>query len=781
MATQLRPPADDYVMSDDELIALLRNEERSAMSWRDTTLADEQANAIDYYEAEPFGDEEEGRSQVVVPDVAEVVDYMQVSVLRTVCSGDRVVEFEPGDTDQIPEIPDAPKKPQGDPNDPAMAQQVQQYQQAKAAYDQQIAPFRDWETKRVQAAEDATEAVNYQFMRRQNGYKVLLDWLQSGLIEKVGIVKTACITERKKVKQTITIPEEGLAQLADEGIEVIAADDLGDGQFTVTISRETQTKKYVDYPLPSEEYLFSARTRDEDDAEYQAHRCRKTLSDLIAMGFERDIVESLPTEDSIVDLDQRAVERWNDEVVDSVHRPLAMRKVWLLEEYIRADRDGDGIAELIKVFRVHDVLLESEEVDEAPFVTWTPFPRAHRMVGNSLAEKVMDIQRVDSVLTRQALDGVYQTNSPRMGVNVEGVTDETYDDLLVVRPGAIVRYRGTGNKPEPLNEAFDISKSLGMLEHMSGQREQRTGITRLNQGLDEDTLNKTASGQAALQATGQQMEEFVARNFAEGMARLFAKKLRLMVENGNPIALKVDGSYRRVDPASWDSNMNVAVRVGLGSGRKEQRLIYRGQLASFQQEGLPLGLTNAKKIYNNAAAMVRDSGLGNPSDYWVDPDSDDYTPPEPQQDPAMAKAQADMQIAQQRAQFDAEQAQQAQQLAEAKAQAEIETQRMVAEAKLEAERQHGELKLQLERERYAAEADLARQKAEQEALLAQQKAEFEASLAQQESDRNYELARQQAERDHELARERAAGEHAVALRKAENPLPKNRPGGDLSK
>lgn len=778
MATR---PAPDNAMTDDELVGLLRNEERAAISWRDTTLADDQANAIDYYEAEPFGDEEEGRSQVVVPDVAEVVDYMQVSVLRTVCSGDRVVEFEPGDTDQIPDLPNPPKKPQGDPQDPAMAQQMQQYQQAKAQYDQQLAPFREWEDSRVQAAEDATEAVNYQFMRRQNGYKILLDWLQSGLIEKLGVLKTACITERKKVKQTITIPEEGLALLQQEGIDVVAADDLGDGTFTVTISKETQAKKYVDYPIPSEEYLFSARTRDEDTAEYQAHRCRKTLSDLIEMGFDRETVENLPTEDSIIDLDQRAIERWHDESAYGVKRPLPMQKVWLLEEYIRADRDGDGIAELVKVFRVHDVILETEEVDEAPFVTWTPFPRAHRMVGNSLAEKVMDIQRVDTVLTRQALDGVYQTNSPRMGVNVDGVTDDTYDDLLMVRPGAIVRYRGVGNAPTPLNEPFDITKSLGMLEHMQAQREQRTGITRLNQGLDEDTLNKTASGQAALQATGQQIEEFVARNFAEGMARLFAKKLRLMVEHGNPIALKVDGSYRRVDPTTWDSNMNVAVRVGLGSGRKDQRLLYRSQLLTIQQQGLPLGLTNPKKLYNNAAGMIRDSGLGNPSDYLVDPDSDDFSPPPPQQDPAQQKVQAQIQAMQQKAQFDAQNQQQQQAIAAQTSQAQLQNEQQLGAAKLAGEQQHGALRLQIEQQKHESQAALAQAKAQQEAVLAQQKAEFEANLAQQTADRNYALAQQQAERDHQLARERAAADHAVALTKAKNPVKQDRPGGNLAK
>lgn len=756
-------------MTNEEIAAILTENERASINFRDTLLADEQANAIDFYEAKPFGDEEEGRSQVVSPDVAEVVDYMQISVLRTAVSGDRVVEFEPGDTDQIPELPDPPQRPnlppqQPDaPPDPQAQQAMAEYQQAKAAYDKEVAPVREWEDKRTQAAEDATEAVNYIFMRRQNGYRILLDWLQSGLIEKIGIIKTACVTETKKVKQSMTMPEEGLAMLAQEGIEPIAATDNGDGTWTVTVEQEQEVKRYLDFPVPSEEYLFAPRTRDEDGAIYQAHRARKTLSDLIEMGFDRETVEALPTDDGDNYMDQRTESRWDDETVSAFRRTPSMREVWLLEEYVRLDVDDDGIAELVKVFRVKDTILEITEVDEPPFVVWTPFPRAHRMVGNSLAEKVMDIQRVNTVLLRQALDGVYQTNSPRMSVNTDSLTEDTIDDLLTVRPGAIVRYRGAA-KPEPLYEPFDIQKSLGMLEYMSGLRETRTGITRLNQGLDEDTINKTASGQAALQATGQQIEEFVARNFAEAMARLFAKKLRLMAEHGEPIAIKVDGNYRRVDPTTWDREMNVAVRVGLGSGRKEQRLVYRQQLLEIQEQAIQYGLADPKRLFNNASAMIRDSGLGNPNDYLIDPDSDDFAEAQAnrpqQQDPAVIKAQADAQAQQAKLQMEGQ----------AK-QADATLREQEAAERLTLAREEAAAKIEIARENNAATIQLMREKAQEEAALARDKAQFEMAMAEQQADREWQLAQQQAERDAEIARKKAEA----------TSMPKNRPGGDLSK
>jgi hypothetical protein len=46
-------------------------------------------------------------------------------------------------------------------------------------------------------------------------------------------------------------------------------------------------------------------------------------------------------------------------------------------------------------------------------------------------------------------------------------------------------------------------------------RENRTGIVRNNQGLDADSLNKTASGMNMLMSAAQQRQELIARVLAE--------------------------------------------------------------------------------------------------------------------------------------------------------------------------------------------------------------------------------------------------------------------------
>jgi hypothetical protein len=213
------------------------------------------------------------------------------------------------------------------------------------------------------------------------------------------------------------------------------------------------------------------------------------------------------------------------------------------------------------------------------------------------------------------------------------------------------------------------------------------------------------------------MEEYVARNFAEALARLFAKKLRLMVAVGQPIAVKIDGQARTVDPTRWPTGLAANVRVGLGSGRKEQRLAYRAQMLDMQKEALPVGLASKRNIFRNLSAMVRDAGLGIPTDYFLDPASPEGQAAGsggPAPHPDMIRAQADAELQRQRLMLDRQ-----------KAEAELMMGQQHGAAKLDALREESALKLQLERDRAAAEAALARERMGLEFSLAERRFQSE--------------------------------------------------------
>lgn len=653
-----------------ELARILQREYETADHYYGT-LDELDDQAFSYYEAQPFGNEVDGRSQVVLPDVQETVDYMAQSVLRTFVSGDRTVEFEA--VDEADE----------------------------------------------QAADDATAGINYIFMRQQDGYRILHDGLYDGLLKKIGIFKTVVETVEKVSRETVQLDPVQLGELPD-GVEVEDATENEDGSVTAQLKITRTEKRFLDYAVPKSEFRFSPRARHEDDADYLAHVCEKTRSDLVEMGFDRNQVYSLPTTSKFQmdEVESRDLDQYQDEESSA-----ALERVLLCEEYARIDIDGDGIAERVKVYRVeNEILIDAETgdwsietVDEQPFSVFCPFPRPHRLVGYSLADKVLDIQLARSFVARQLMDGMAFSNLPRPIVDTLAADATTYSDILNPIPGSPIRVKGGVAAVQPFQTGFDVGKSLQVLEWITGERESRTGITRLNQGLDADTLNKTATGTALMQAQGQQGEEMIARQLAEAMARLFLKKYRLMRAEGETFKVKVDGQYRTVDPATWPEDINIVVRVGLGSNSKDKRIGYRMALGDALNAAVQAGFSTQEHVFKWFDGMARDTGIGQGDDFCTDPAK---APPQPEKpDPEMLKVQAEQQKTQAQLELDHQ-----------KASAQVETDRMKTQAQIEVMREKHALEMQQAREKAAQEMQLAREKMVMEANLAREQMAVKATV-----------------------------------------------------
>ena len=704
MASQpINAPDDEPEIDIEGMVSFLREEEENA---RDELIDEERAVAIDFYNGEPFGDEEEGRSQVVTRDVAEVVDYMTVSLLRTMVSGDRVVEFEYYDKD---------------------------------------------------TAEEATAAVSHQFMQGQDGYRFLHDWIKAGLLEKTSTAK-CCIEVQPPKRVEQDVPAELIAQMVDQGAQIIAASPLDAEETAFRVAALVpQPPQFRDYVVPNEECDIAQDTRDlDEDGVYIGFKTPKTLSELAEMGFDTDELADADdySEDNGVLSDARdGADRpyWRS----AFNRSGVNRKVWYREEYARYDLNGDGIAELLLVHRVgtrvlmRDGQYAIQEIDEQPGVIWCPFPSPHRIIGQSLADKVMDIQRTRSVLMRQALDNVYQSNAPRWTIAESSIGDTTIDDLLTVRAAGIIRHVGVQG-PVPVAVPFVAQNAFEFMEVLNGEKETRTGITRLNQGLDADTLNKTATGTALMQAQGQQIEEYLARNFAEAFARLMLKKYRLMREFGQPMQITIDGETKTVDPRQWPDDMKVCVRVGLGSGRKDQRLQYRLTVLEIMQAAAQGGsrIVTDEGLYNMVKGVIADANLGSVRDYLTDPAT--LGPKAEKQDPAALKVQADAMIQAEKVKAD--------------------QQKSKGDMMLKA--RQIEVEAQLKQQQLEAELQAKREEAALNEQLARDKAIFEANLAQQQANREWQLSLMQIEQQLELAQMKVAQDAETK---------KFREGGDLDK
>jgi len=615
-------------MSDDELLGILDAEVDDAVGYYDSDVAHEQEEALKYYFGRPFGDEIEGRSQVVSRDVAETVDWLMPDLMRIFIQGDDAVQYEP------------------------ITMQDEAY------------------------AKQATLYANYVFYSDNPGQRLLHDFAFDGLVQKLGVLRVDWEDPIFGPKETYTglsvVQVQGLSM--SPGVEIVEAESepandiqsYPDGmQYSVTIRKKPETGRIKVAAIPPEEFLVSRQSIDVDSARYCAHRARKTVSELVEMFPERrDEIDSLPTDDHDDTLDTREYERFRDEAYQTRYGPnlrnTATREVIFLDEYVRVDYDGDGYAELRNVKRVGSVVFENEEVSYNPFAAWCPVRVAHKLYGLSLADQTMDIQRIKSVLYRAALDSTYLSVAPRFAFNDGQVN---IDDLLSVRPGGGVRTKGNPSELiTPLTVQNQSSEALAMLEYTDQEREGRTGITRNAQGLDPDSLNKTATGIQLMQNAASARKELISRQMAMGVETLFRKILKTLVAHQDaPRSVKLGGDWIEVDPRSWNADMRVVVHVGLGSGSREAQLSYLNVIKQTQEQILlQLGPENPivglPQYYNTLSRMVEAAGFRSPEAFFTDPAQPENAQrqPQPQPDPKMIEIEQKGQIAQAQMQLDAQ-------------------------------------------------------------------------------------------------------------------------------
>src|SRR5687768_6837234 len=128
-------------MSEDELLALVEQEEANCISSTSGALAEQRREAMQYYYGQPYGNEVEGRSQVVTTEVKDAVEGILPALMAIFTSSEEIVRFEP------------------------------QNQEDEAA------------------AQQATDYCNYIFSRNNNGFLTLYCLFKDALLQKNGYAK----------------------------------------------------------------------------------------------------------------------------------------------------------------------------------------------------------------------------------------------------------------------------------------------------------------------------------------------------------------------------------------------------------------------------------------------------------------------------------------------------------------------------------------------------------------------------------------------------------------
>jgi hypothetical protein len=459
--------------------------------------------------------------------------------------------------------------------------------------------------------------------------------------------------------------------------------------------------------VPPEEFGIERGARSIGDCNYCFHEVvTNTEAQLIAEGFDAEQIKSLTDYTGDTNVETLARDTADEHFGTSAGGVnSAARLVRITEHYVRMDYEGEGRPCLYQVITGGDQgeILRKDgrecitPFDAMPFAATTPVPMTHRFFGRSIADLVMPLQREKTALKRGALDNLYLHNNPRVEVSEANAGPNTLDDLLVSRPGGVVRTKTPGG----LNWQVvpDITSSIyPMMQYLDAELETRTGLSRQAQGIDANALqNQSATAVAQVFSASQMRIKLIARVMAEGVRDIFALLHGTIRKHGQQRqTVRLRNAWVNVDPRSWKTRDDMTINVGLGSGGKAQQFAQLMALANIQKEliaGGKVNLVGDRELYNTATELTRIMGHKDTSRFFNDPTEINPqtgqllhpppAPPAPPPDPKLlalqARAQADHLAAAHRAQIEQQRAQADAIHQQVKVQAEIELAKIKAE------------------------------------------------------------------------------------------------------
>ena len=641
-------------MDDEQLGSVVSREITESLNHFDTEYTQDRIDALDYYLGRPFGNEVEGRSSVVDTTVADVVEQIMPSMMRIFTGTDKVVRFAPRNEED------------------------------------------------VEAAEQATDYVNFILQTDNDYYRILYNFIKDSLLFKIGVVKV-CWDEMDEVKEEVY---EGLEDselallLANPDVEVVEQETTviraGDEElgieeissFDVKLRTRTKSGRVRVENVPPEEFLVNRRAKSLDDARFICHRTQLTVSELVAMGYDQEEIENyagvgeLETETEVRkrfgDLDGKQ---------DYDYADPSQREVPVYESIIKVDYDEDGVAELRRVLSIGDAgdyVLENEIIDYVPFAVVSPILMPHRLIGRSIFDLTKDLQVIKSTLMRQYLDSTYLSVMPRV-VAVEGQVN--LDDLLDGTAGSIIRTRTPG-AVQPLSTGGVGGEIQPLMRYIDEIKESRTGMSKASAGLDANALqSSTASAVAAtVKGAGQKLEAY-ARTIAEtGMKDLFKIVLKIVsIYQQAPRIVRLRNEFVPIDPREFEG-FDIVVNVGLGTMDDQEKMARLMEIIVKQEQILQtLGpdnpLVGVDQYANTLRQYVELAGLKDASRYFKAPGA---VPQQPQTAPQQQQPNPEL----------------------VKIQQDFELKRAKLEAEIALDREKMMMELELRREELAAEAQL---------------------------------------------------------------------------
>ena len=468
-----------------------------------------------------------------------------------------------------------------------------------------------------------TDITHHCFSEDNNGYLNIYEAVKDALLTGVGIWKIYFdATPERVVERYAGLDENQLqALLGDPMIEVTSVERSETEGTAVTAARITRQGKVRVEAVPAEEFRVSddADSLDLTEARFCAHTTRRTASDLLALGYDPDIIEEASNDNIERDTDnyQHTVSDLDD----------SQKLIVVTEAFLKMDINEDGAGEMCKVTYVGESevshILDIEEIAEIPFVAMSAIPVPHKFKGTSIYERLAQVQDTKTAVLRATLDSYYQQVN-RIKVVQEGQVN--LDDLLVNRPGGIIRARAP-NAVQELGGTFFGAESLQLLQYSDSQKDARVGVSPDMAGQSNLVNQESAHGVERLQSAKEMLVGLMIRSIAETGIRPAYRLIRdLMVRYQTAtVPHKFRGQWMSISPSDWGDRSRMTVCVGTGSQEDQVKVGALQQLLGVQQ-GLMMNdpmnpLCDYGKIHNTLKSIINLTDIGEPDQFLYDPQS----------------------------------------------------------------------------------------------------------------------------------------------------------------
>lgn len=482
----------------------------------------------------------------------------------------------------------------------------------------------------VTNSETMQELIDYQIQRRNKGFLKFHNWMKYALITNMATTKCRWERETKPTDyvQQMTQEEMDMLLAQQKRSKIIEAVEIAPGLFNVRWRNEKVIKNQpvIDFLLASE-FRFAPDARDVDELDFSEHIQAVTLDSIrrkVKSGEYRKL-----TDDDEKKLDGLTYTRLDEKTRRFTYQQnwdanddTPNKKVEIRETYVKYDVNDDGLLEDIIVWWSGDIVLRIEEnaIGRHPFFSLSPTLDPHQLFAErGFSEMIAQIQHLKTALLRLLVYNITLANNPQAAVDMTKFQD--IDDLLEGRQ----YWRING---DPHNAVFPIPSSqispltMPFMEYLEGQKENKTGITRYNQGADANSLNKTATGMSMIMGAANQRLELIARIFAEtGFVQLFryiAMLNQMYIDDDTTIRLT--NKTLRINPANLVGDFDFTISAGIGTGTKEVNIQQLQLLLGMYPQLLQLKIATPQNVYKCVKKLIEEMGYKNSDDYVTDPE-----------------------------------------------------------------------------------------------------------------------------------------------------------------